>query len=123
MVRQVLHSKTSYTKFTLATHKLKRMKASASLKNENWCMDPAYVDRLTNDNKGEKYRLGRQDRFDRTVDAKGMKTEDSKETVRAILTMITKKNQPIKNWVDKGKELAGEFKNYAKLKEYKLTLQ
>ena len=86
------------------------MKASASLKNENWCMDPAYVDRLTNDNKGEKYRLVRQDLFDRTVDAKGMKTEDSKETVRAILTMNTKKNQPIKNWVDKGKELAGEFK-------------
>ena len=113
-VRQFLHSKPSYTKFTLATRIFKRMKAFARFKNEIWCMDLAYVDKLAKDNNGVKYLLVRQDLFDRTVDAKGMKTKDSKETVRAILTMITKKNRPEKNWVDKGTEFAGEFKKLCK---------
>ena len=89
-VRQFLHSKPSYTKFTLATRKFKRMKAFARFKNEIGCLELAYVDKLAKDNNGVKYLLVRQDLFDRTVDAKGMKTKDSKETVRAFLTMITK---------------------------------
>ena len=113
-VRQFLHSKPSYTKFTLATRKFKRMKAFARFRNEIWCMDLAYVDKLAKDNNGVKYLLVRQDLFDRTVDAKGMKTKDSKEIVRAFLTMITKKNRPKKNWVDKRTEFAGEFKMLCK---------
>ena len=77
-------------------------------------MDLAYVDKLTKDNNGVKYLLVRQDLFDRTVDAKVMKTKDSKETVRAFLIMITKKNQPKKIWVEKGTEFAGEFKKLCK---------
>ena len=99
------------------------MKAYARFKNENWCMDLAYIDKLPKDNNGVKYLLVRQNLFDRAVDAKGMKTKDSKETVRAFLTMITKNNRPKKSWVDKGRELAGELKNYEKLKGYKFTLQ
>ena len=38
-----------------------------------------------------------------------MKAKDSKETVGAFLNMITKKNRPKKNWVDKGTEFAREF--------------
>ena len=95
-VRQFLHSKPSYTKFTLATRKFKRMKAFARFKNEIWCMDLAYFDKLGEDNDGVKYLLVRHDLFDRTVDAKGMKTKDSKETVRAFLTMITENNRPKK---------------------------
>ena len=113
-VRQFLHSKPSYTKFTLATRKFKRIKAFARFKNENWCKDLAYVDKLAKDNNGVKYLLVRQDLFDRTVDAEGMKTKDSKETVRAFLTMITKKNRPKKFWVDKGTEFAGEFEKICK---------
>ena len=45
-VRQFLHSKPSFTKFTLATRKIKRIKAFARFKNEGWCMDMAYVDKL-----------------------------------------------------------------------------
>ena len=45
-VKQFLHSKTSYTKFTLATRKFKRMRAFAIFKTEIWCMDLAYVDKL-----------------------------------------------------------------------------
>ena len=60
-------------------------------------MDLAYVDKLAKDNNGVKYLLVRQDLFDRTVYAKGMKTKDSKETVRAFLSMITKKEWTQKN--------------------------
>ena len=113
-VRQFLHSKPSFTKFTPATRKFKRMKAFARFKYEIWCMDLAYVDKLTKDNNGVKNLLVRQDLFDRTVEAKGMKTKDSKETVRAFLSMITKKNRSKKIWVDKGTEFAGEFKKLCK---------
>ena len=77
-------------------------------------MDLAYVDKLAKDNNGVKYLLVRQNLFDRTVDAKGMKTKDTKETVRSFLTMITKRNRPKINWVDKGTEFAGEFKKLCK---------
>ena len=112
--RQFLHSKPSYTKFAFATRKFKRMKAFASFKNEIWCMDLAYVDELAKDNNGVKYILALQDLFDRTVDAKGMKSKDSKENVRAFLTMITKTNRTKKIWFDKGTEFAGECKKFCK---------
>ena len=47
-------------------------------------MDLAYVDKIAKDNNGVKYLLVRQDLFDRTVDATGMKTKDSKETVKSF---------------------------------------
>ena len=72
------------------------MKAFTRFKNEIWCMDLAYVDKLAKDKNGVKYLLVRQDLFDRTAGAKGMKTKDSKETVRAFLSMITKKTAPKK---------------------------
>ena len=75
-------------------------------------MDPAYVDKLAKDNNGVKYLLVRQDLFDRTVDAKGMKTIDSKETVKTFSKLITKKNRPKKIWVDQATEFAGEFKKF-----------
>ena len=65
-------------------------------KQEIWCMDLAYVDKLAEGKNGVKYLLVRHDLFDRTIDAKGLKTKDSKERVRAFLTMITIKNRPKK---------------------------
>ena len=111
-VREFLHPKTSYTRFTQATRKFKRMRAFARFKNEIWCMDLAYVDKLAKDNNGVKYLLVRQDLFDRTVDAKGMKTKDSKETIKTFSKMITKKSRPKEIWVDQGTEFAGEFKKF-----------
>ena len=73
-------------------------------------MDLAYVDKLAKNNNGVQYLLVRQDLFDRTVEAMGMKTKDSKETVEKFSEMITKKNRPKKIWVDQGTEFAGEFK-------------
>ena len=114
--RQFLLSKPSYTKFTFATQKIKQMKEFVRFENEIWCMDLAYVDELSKHKDGVKYLLVRQDLFDRTVDAKGMKTKDSKETLCGFLTMILKKNRPNKIWVDKGTEFAGEFKKLWKAK-------
>ena len=111
-VRQFLHSKDSYTKLTLAARKFKRMRALARFRNEIWCMDIAYVDKLAEENNGVKYSLVRQDLFDRTVNAKGMKTKDSQETVKAFSSMNTKRNRPKKIWVDNGTEFAGAFKKF-----------
>ena len=99
------------------------MKAIARFKNEIWCMDLAYVDKLAKDNNGVRYLLVRKDLFDRTVDAKGMKTNDSKETFRAFLTMIGKKNRPKTFGLTREQNLLKSVKNYAKLKENKFTLQ
>ena len=57
-------------------------------------MDLAYADKFAKDNIGVKYLLVHQDLFDRTVDARGVKTKDSKETVKTFSKMITKKNKP-----------------------------
>ena len=84
------------------------MKAFVRFKNETWCMDLPYVDKLAKDNKSVKYLPVRQDLFDRTVDAKGMKTKDSKKTVRAFFNMIRKKKRHQVIWLDKGTEFAGE---------------
>ena len=74
----------------------------------------AYVEKLAKDNQGVKYLLVRQDLLDRTVNAKVMKTKDSKETVRAFFTMITKKNRPKKFRVDNGTKLVGDFEKICK---------
>ena len=70
------------------------MWAFARFRNEIWCMDLAYVDKMAKENNGVKYLLVRQDLFDRTVNAKGMKTKDSQETVKSFSFMITKRNRP-----------------------------
>ena len=69
-MRQSLHSKRSYTKFTPAVRKFKRMEAFARSETEFWCMDLAYVDKLAKDDNGVKYLLVHQDLLDRSVDGK-----------------------------------------------------
>ena len=111
-VREFLHSKTSFTRFTQATRKFKRIRAFARFKNEFWCVYLAYVDKLAKDNNGVKYLLVLKDLFERTVDAKGMKTKDSKETVKTISKMITRKNRRKTIWVDQGTQFVGELKKF-----------
>ena len=55
------------------------MKAFARFKNEIWCMDVAYVDKLAKDNKRVKYLLVRQELFDRIVDAKERKKKSPRK--------------------------------------------
>ena len=72
-IGQFLQSKASYTKMTLAARKFQRMRAFAGFRNEIWCMDFAYVDKLANENDGVIYLIVRQHLFDRTIIAKGIK--------------------------------------------------
>ena len=58
-------------------------------------MDSAYADKLAKIIKGVMYSLVRKDWHHRTVDAKGMKTKDSKEIVRAFPNMIKNSTQEI----------------------------
>ena len=88
------------------------MRAFARFKGEIWCMDLAFVEKLAKDNNGVNYLLVRQDLFDRTVGAKGMRTKDSKETVRTFSEKFAKKNRPKKIWVDQGTEFAGELEKF-----------
>ena len=67
------------------------MNAFARFKKEKWRIELAYVDKLAKDNNDVKYLLVRQELFDRTVDAKGIKIKDSKETVRAFFNKIIKR--------------------------------
>ena len=89
-VRQFLPLKASNKIFTLATRKFQRMKAFARFRNEFWCLELAYVDELAKEKNGVKYLLVRQDLFNGTVKTNRMKTENSKDTIRAFLIMITK---------------------------------
>ena len=75
-------------------------------------MDRAFDYKMAKENNGVKFLQVHSDLFDRTVDARGMKTKDYKETVRAFSTMITKKNRPKKNRLDKGTEFAEEFNKF-----------
>ena len=121
-VRQLLPSKASYTKVILAARKIKRMRAFARFRNEVWCMDLAYVDQLAKENYGVKFLLVRQDLFDRTVNAKGMKTKDSQGTVKAFSSMITKKNRPKIFGLTGGLNLLERLKSFVLLSGYKFTL-
>ena len=88
------------------------MRAFARFRTDFWYMDYAYNDKLAKENNGVKYSPVRQELFDRTVNAKGMKTKDSQETVEAFSSIITKKNRSKKIWVEKGTEFAGAFKKF-----------
>ena len=81
----------------MAARKFKRMRAFARFRNEIWCMDLAYVDKLAKVKNGLKFLLVRQDLFDRTVNDKGKKTKDSQETVKAFSSIIRKRNRPKKD--------------------------
>ena len=93
-VRQFLQSKPSYAKFTPATRKFRRMTAFAGFKNQFWCLDLANVVKQAHEDNSVKYILVLEDFCHGTVDGKRLETKDSKETGRAFLTKISKKNRP-----------------------------
>ena len=88
------------------------MRAFFRFRNEIWCMDFAYVGKLAKENNCVKYLLDRKDLFDRTVNAKGMKTKDSQETVKTFSSMITKKNDRKRFGLKKKTEFAETFKKF-----------
>ena len=115
-VKNYLHSKDSYTLYRNATRKFKRLKVYARYINDIWCMDLAFVDKLSSENRGIKYFLVSVDIFSRFVRVEPMKNKYSTTTKEAFLRMLRssqKKHTPQKPnvlWVDQGTEFGGEFK-------------
>ena len=98
------------------------MRAFARFRNEICCMDLGYVDKLAKENNGVKFLLVRQDLLDRTLNAKGMKTKDSQETVKAFASMITNRNRPKKVKLTRGPNLVQRLKSFVLLRGYKFSL-
>ena len=122
-VRQFLHSKDSYTKFTLATRKIKRMRAFARFTNEIWCMHLAYVDKFAKADDGVKCLLVRQDLFDRTVNAKRMKTKRFQRNCENLLIHDYKKESNQKRFgLTRGPSLLERLKSFVLLRGYNFTL-
>ena len=86
-----------------------------------WCEKLAYVDKVDKDKSGVKYLLVSQDALDRTVDAKRIR----KRFPRNGSCIFDRDHKKItqKIGVEKEAEIAGEVKNFAKLKEDNFTLQ
>ena len=93
-VGQFSTSKPMYTKFILVMGKFKRLKVFARFKNEIWCMDFAFVDKLAKDNNGVEYIKVCQDLVDGIADAEGIKPKNPKQRVRSFLTIKEKRTDP-----------------------------
>ena len=91
-------------KLTVATYDFKRMKEYGRFGVETWCMYVACCDKLAKVENSLMYLLVLQDLFDIIVDVRRMKTNGSKETVRAFLTLTTK------NCVKKGADISEKFR-------------
>ena len=83
-VEQFLQTKTSYTKFGPPNTCFRRLQAFSKYFNEIWCMDLAFVDKLTSQNNGVKFLLVAVDIFSRIVRVQTMKTKNAKDILQAF---------------------------------------
>ena len=111
-VAYFLHSEDSYTKYRHATRHFKRLPAFAKRINEIWCLDLAFMDKLSDSNNGVKYLLVCVDVFSRFVRVQPMKSKYSTDAVAAFKKMLRKKSMPAKVWVDQETEFSGEFRKF-----------
>ena len=117
-----LHLYTSFTEINFATREFKRTKAFARFKTDVWCMDLAYVRKQAEDNNN----LLKSTSSSRPVGLnRRCKRNENKRFLRNNLSIFVYdyKKTIQKNWIDKGTNFAGCFKNVEKLTEYKFTLQ
>ena len=128
IVKQYLHSKDSYTLYHNAKRKFKRLSVYARYINDIWCMDLAFVDKLSSENKGIKYLLVCVDIFSRYVRVEPMRNKYATTTKNAFMRMLRNVKHHVKQpphypntlWVDQGTEFAGEFKKFCNTKGMKI---
>lgn len=111
MEKKHIQSKKSI--YRLARRKFPRLGVIAKHINEIWCMDLAYMDKLSVYNNGVKYLLVSVDVISRFVRVQTLTDKLAKTTKRAFVKMITD-YRPKKVWVDQGTEFEGEFKKYCR---------
>ena len=84
---------------------------------ENWCLDLAFMDKLSQFNNGVNYLLICVDVFSRFVPIQPMKSKNSTDAVAAFKKMLRKNNIRQKVWVDQGTEFGGEFRKLCSQKK------
>ena len=112
-VLEFLHGKQAYTKYKLPRRKFKRLGVMAKYIDEIWCLDLAHMDKLADENSGEKYLLVAIDVLSRFVRVQPMKDKTAATTKSAFIKMIDK-TKPRRIWIDDGKEFEASFKRYCK---------
>ena len=85
-----------------------------------WCLDLAFMDKLSDTNNGVKYFLVCVDVFSRFVRVQPMKSKYSTDAVLAFKKKLRKKSMPAKVWVDQETEFSGEFRKFYKDKKIKI---
>ena len=119
-VTDFLYRKNSYTKFRQAFRHFKRLPAFAKRINEIYCLDLAFMDKLSEFNNDVKYLLICVDVFSRSVRVQSMKSKYASDAVAAVKKMLRKNTKPDRVWVDQGTEFEGEFKKFCKSIDIKI---
>lgn len=106
-----LHSINAYTKFRKRTRNFKRLSARAASKDEIWCADLAFLDKLAEYNDNYKYLLLIIDIFSRFIHVAPMENKNASSARTAFLTCVLQNGNktPKKLWVDRGTEFRGQF--------------
>ena len=97
-----------------------RLPAFAKRINEIWCLDLAFIDKLSDCNNGVMYLLVCVDVFFCFVRVQPMKSKYSTHAVVAFKKMLSKKSMPTKIWVDQGTEFSGEFRKFCSDKKIQI---
>ena len=110
-VTDFLYRKNSYTKFRQAIRHFKRLPAFAKRINEIWCLDLAFMNKLSEFNNGVKFLLICVDVFSCLVRVQSMKSKYASDAVAAFKKMLRKNTKPDRVWVDQGTEFRGKIQN------------
>ena len=115
-----LHTKNSYRKYRQATRRFRRLPAFAKRINEIWCLDLAFMDKLSEFNNGVKYLLICVDVFSRFFRVQPMKSKYSKDALAALKKMLRKTTSHKKYGLIKEQSLAANFGNFVDKRKLKL---
>ena len=109
-VRSYIERKPSFTKYRYIRLKFPRLRFIVKDIKEFWSLDLAQVDKLAQYNRDVKYLLVAVDCLSRYLRVEPMKTKYATDADQEFKKMI-KSKQPLKVWVDDGKEFLGAFKS------------
>ena len=113
-----MHTEPAYTKYRTIRRKTPRLKLIVYDIEKLWSIDLAYVDKLADYNKNDKYLMVAVDCMSRYLRVQPLKSKYVTSTVKAFKQMI-KTKQPQKVWVDKGTEFKESFKTLCEKKGIK----
>ena len=96
-----------------ATRHFKRLPLFAQQINEIWCLDLAFLDKLSDSINGLKYFLVYDDVFSRVVPVQPMKSKYSTDAVAAFKKMLSKKVFQQKYGLIREQSLVVSFEKFA----------